>query len=100
MRRHGFQTALQDGGDGGRRRQELDERSSGIRRSGASGDARGKHCDFLDLGRQRSHIIYARHRKQFADLLEADLSISARHHGAHWLTCDSLALACNPQARK
>ena len=46
----------------------------------------------MNLTRQRSHVVYARHGKQLTDLLKADLGISTRDHGTDWLACDSLAL--------
>ena len=100
----GLQAAFRDGGDGGRRRQESDERSGCVRVFGSDDDPGRKHRNFLNLGRQRSDKIYAGDGKQLADLLEADFGVSTRDHGADSLALDSLALARdlagNPEARK
>ena len=54
----------------------------------AGADAGGKHRDFLNLRRQRCDVRDPGHRQQFAHLLESDLQLAARNHGA-----DALALA-------
>jgi hypothetical protein len=88
-----LQAAFPDGGDDGRRGEESDQRSCRLRMFAARRDAGGKHGDFLDLGRQRSDVVDARHGQQLADLLKADLGVAARDRGADGRADDPRALA-------
>src|SRR5437016_5469406 len=86
---YGVQATFPDSRRGGRGPEESDERPSRIRVLGARSDTRREHSNFLNLGWQRPYIIYAGHRQELADLLEADFGVASRDHGADPLAFDS-----------
>ncbi len=88
----GLQPTLCNGAGGLRGRQKSDECAGSIRILRACRNPGGEHSYSLNLWRQRSNIVDARLRQEFADLLEADLCLSTRHHGADSLEVDSPAL--------
>ena len=78
-RRDRIHAALDDRGAGRGRGEKFDQRLAGVGFLRDGGDAGGKHRDLLQLRRQWPDDIDAGNRKQFADLLEADLGVAARH---------------------
>jgi len=71
----------------------LDKCGPRLRLLGAGGKSSREHGDLLNLGRQWSDQIDARHRDELAHLLKADLEFAARNGLADRVGRDRLALA-------
>ena len=99
-----LESTLPDGTRSGGRREEVDERFRGGGRLRRGHEACGEHGDALRPARQRSDVVDARDWKQLADLLKADLDVSAREQRADRSAVDHPALGPNrvgdPEARK
>src|ERR1700735_77560 len=80
--------ALDNRRAGGGRGEKCDQRATGIGLFGCDDDTASKYRVFLWLRWQRPDDIDTRHWQHFADLLEADLGVTARHHTGHRLGWD------------
>ncbi len=58
-------------------------------------DAGSEHGHSLHIRRKWAHEVDTSYGKQFTDLLEADLGLTARHDGADTLALNSAALRQN-----
>src|SRR5581483_5029359 len=91
-----LQTGVGDGASGGGGGEESDEFAGGGGVFGAGGDSSREDGDPLRAGWKRSNDLDSFDGAQFADLLEADLGVTARDDIANRFGGDSLAFGFDP----